>query len=158
MSNQGDPRLRAQLELRVARVCGRGAHVGNYEFDRKSYRVVRSSEEGSAEFLTRIPEAWIAEGAWDQVEGALREAMDLRARWDQLIRYVLGEYSSHNQSPALNFEEDFENRKVRLRVAFSRDEWISRTLTDEELRSGDLLAIARELYMATRPGPEAGDA
>ncbi len=78
---------------------------------------------------------------------------DLKARWQQFVAFILEEYRSHRQDPEMNFEHDFARRKVRLRVARAgSEEWVARTLTDAELRSGDLRAIAQALYAATREG------
>jgi len=75
-------------------------------------------------------------------------------RWDQLVSYVLEQYSAHHQDPNFNFEHDYAQRKLRLRCTFADgQEWVARTLTDDELLHGDLRAIARELYAALRePG------
>ena len=71
-------------------------------------------------------------------------------RWDELVKYVLEEYSAHRQDPNLNFEHDYSKRKLRLRCTFGDDqEWVARTLTDDELRKDDLRVIAKKLYAAS---------
>ena len=75
---------------------------------------------------------------------------DLRSRWDELTDHILAAYRSNHQSILLNFYHNFHERTIQLRAAGPDEGWVLHTLTDEELRSGDLRAIAHATYEETR--------
>jgi hypothetical protein len=74
----------------------------------------------------------------------------LRSRWNKLTHQILAAYRCNDQSSLLNFYHNFYERTIRLRAAAPDKGWVRRTLSDEELRSGDLRAIAYATYEEAR--------
>jgi hypothetical protein len=71
-------------------------------------------------------------------------------RWADLFAYVIGEFQADHRDLIGNVEGDFSTRLLRVRQAEPESEsWASVTLTEQELATGDLPAIARNLYTAS---------
>jgi hypothetical protein len=75
----------------------------------------------------------------------------LVTRWASLTAYLLDEFKQDNRTPVANIEGDFSSREVRVRVTSAREDvWVSKTLTEAELRTADMRAVAKTLYAAAK--------
>lgn len=73
----------------------------------------------------------------------------LARRWGELFANVIQEFQRDNRDLVGNIEGDFTTREIKVRATSAGDDdslWVSRTLSEEELRGGDLQELARELY------------
>ena len=77
----------------------------------------------------------------------------LARRWAELFASVIGRFHSEHRDLLGNLEGDFTTREVRVRATSARDDdslWVSRTLTENELRTADLATMAGDLYRAAK--------
>jgi len=73
----------------------------------------------------------------------------LARRWGELFANVIQEFQRDNRDLVGNIEGDFTTREIKVRATSAGDDdslWVSRTLSEEELRTGDLEELARALY------------
>jgi hypothetical protein len=73
-------------------------------------------------------------------------------RWAQLYAYIIADFQADHRDLAASVEGDFSTRQIRLRTdVASNEEWVGRTLTEDELRTADIRALASELYAESTP-------
>ena len=73
-------------------------------------------------------------------------------RWAQLFAYIIADFQADHRDLTASIEGDFSTREIRLRTdVASSEEWVGRTLTEDELRSAEIRALASELYAASTP-------
>ena len=70
--------------------------------------------------------------------------------WAQLFAHVLNAYFADQRDPTSQIRGDFSTRVISIRRTGAEERWITRTLTDRELASGDLRTIADSLYTAAK--------
>jgi hypothetical protein len=74
-------------------------------------------------------------------------------RWAMLFAYVLEEFHRDHRDPTAKLQGDFSTRLIRVRAVDHDKRWASLTLSERDLETADLKAIARGLYaMAQRLG------
>jgi hypothetical protein len=67
-------------------------------------------------------------------------------RWATLFAYVLEEFHRDHRDPTAKLEGDFSTRLIRVRTVDHEKRWASLTVSERDLETGDLRAIARDLY------------
>jgi hypothetical protein len=73
-------------------------------------------------------------------------------RWAQLFAYILEDFQADHRDPTASMEGDFATREIRIRTDLAdSEEWVGRTLTEDELRAADIRALAKELYAESTP-------
>src|SRR5262245_48625692 len=77
----------------------------------------------------------------------------LARRWSELFAGVIGQFHAERRDLVANIEGVFTTREIRVRATSAGDNeslWVSKTLTEDQLRTADLGAIARQLYAAAK--------
>jgi hypothetical protein len=67
-------------------------------------------------------------------------------RWAELFAYVLAEFRADRRDATAAIEGDYSTRRIRVLRSTGDDRWVDRTLTEQELRTTDLRALAKRLY------------
>lgn len=67
-------------------------------------------------------------------------------RWAELFAYVLAEFRADHRDATAAIEGDYSTRRIRVLRSTGDDRWVDRTLTEQELRTTDLRALAKRLY------------
>ncbi len=70
MTDRDIERVREMAE----RACGRGIVVKGPTFETNEFVVFREVAEGKLDEIVRIPDAWVKDGEWHRVEGAINDA------------------------------------------------------------------------------------
>jgi hypothetical protein len=73
----------------------------------------------------------------------------LAKQWSELFAGIIQEFQRDNRDLPGNLEGDFTTREIKVRAVSEADTdslWVSRTLSENELRTGDLEELARMLY------------
>ena len=89
--------------------------------------------------------------AADSASSEVGDFQMLAKRWAQLYAYLIEQYRVDGRSAIANVEGDFSTREMRIRIV-PEDEaaWVSRTLSEKELRTADIKRIAADLYSAAK--------
>jgi hypothetical protein len=67
-------------------------------------------------------------------------------RWAELFSYILAEFRADRRDPTAAIEGDYTTRHLRIRRVAPANGWVDRTLTEKELRTANLRALAKRLY------------
>jgi hypothetical protein len=78
------------------------------------------------------------------------EDQALAKRWAELFAAVIVEFQADHRDMTANIEGDFSTRQIRVRRTTGTDAWVSKTLTRQELATGDLRALAKRLYAQSK--------
>jgi hypothetical protein len=73
-------------------------------------------------------------------------------RWAELFSYVIAEFRAADRDLTAAIEGDYSTRRIRIQHASDKDRWVDRTLTEKELRTADLRALAKQLYAVSTRG------
>ena len=77
----------------------------------------------------------------------------LARRWAELFAGIIAQFQADGRDLPGNLEGDFTTREIRVRASTAGDNdslWVSKTLTESELRTADLGKTVRELYEAAK--------
>jgi hypothetical protein len=73
-------------------------------------------------------------------------------RWAELFSYVIAEFRASDRDLTAAIEGDYSTRRIRIQHATDKDRWVDSTLTEKELRTADLRALAKRLYAVSTRG------
>ena len=96
----------------------------------------------------------VAGAAQNGVRSAQEVGVDvaLVKRWAQLFAYILEDFRADHRDPTASIEGDFATREISIRTDLADGEqWVGRTLAEDELRTADIHALATQLYAESTP-------
>jgi len=82
----------------------------------------------------------------DEGQGPAGIDQQLVRRWAELFAHVLAEFRADHRDATAAIEGDYSTRRIRVLRSTGDDRWVDRTLSEEELRTTDLRALAKRLY------------
>ena len=77
----------------------------------------------------------------------------LAKRWAELFANVIQQFQHDERDLVGNLEGDFTTREIKVRATSAGDVdslWVSRTLSEQELRTADLRQVASAIYMKAK--------
>lgn len=77
----------------------------------------------------------------------------LAKRWSELFAAVIRQFHREDRDLVGNLEGDFTTREIKVRATSEGDVdslWVSRTLSEQELRTADLDHVASDIYMKAK--------
>ena len=79
---------------------------------------------------------------------------ELVKRWAELFSYVITEFREDHRDATAAIEADYSTLYVRIhKLQGTENDWVSRRLTVDELRTTDLRALAKRLYALSKEPP-----
>lgn len=77
----------------------------------------------------------------------------LTRRWSELFANIIEQFRAERRDMVGNLEGDFTTREVRVRATSKGDNdslWVSKTFTENQLRTANLHKAARDIYAAAK--------
>jgi len=74
------------------------------------------------------------------------EDQAMAKRWAELFAAIITEFHADHRDMTANIEGDFTTHHIRIRRTTGTDDWVSKTLTRQELAAADMHTLAKRLY------------